>query len=307
MARQITLNLPAGICLTLTAICLTGALMLRFSQVDIYSRDAVAKALIACAALTVLCGIFAALSAWFYLREHSSRGRRALRAGCTLLLSETLLVLSYSSPLPQLSGRRGQPCTPVRDVQLAFEVLRDDSQPVTLTGLFSEKVYRLRLDRGHSMTLRHYALCAENGAEIISPPMQMGIYTVTYSPATGLPVSIVPYDPDCGENTIVWLHLSDQVSDGWIEGIPDFAYVTCTSLDRPFPRMLLRISNGSETVAEKEFTGDAKPIQLMLTDTSPGSYSAQLFAVYQNVMTGGQYRIFPVSNAVTVENPDFQK
>lgn len=307
MARKITLNLPTGICLTLTALCLTGALIFRFSQVDLYSRNAVAKALIACAALTVLCGIFAALSAWFYLREHSSRGRRALRAVCTLLIAETLLVLSYSSPVPQLSGRRGQPCTPVRDVQLALEVLHDDSQPVTLTGLFSEKVYRLRFAPRHSMTSRHYALCAENGDEIISPASRIGIYTVTYSPATGLPVSIVPYDPNCGENTIVWRHLSDQVSDGWIEGIPDFAYVTYTALGRPFPRMLLRISNGSETVAEKEFTDDSKPIQLMLTDTSPGSYSAQLFAVYQNAMTGGQYRVFPVSNAVTVENPDFPK
>ncbi len=304
MARKITMNLPTGICLTLMALCMTGMLVLRYSRIDLFNRNSIAAALLASAALTVMGGIFAALSGWFYLREHSSRGRRALRAGFTLLIAEGLLVLSYVSPVPQLTWRRGEYCTPVRDVQLAFAVLHDESQPLTHTGLFAEKVYQVRYDRRHSMTYRHFALRAENGTEILSPSMRTGIYTVTYSLVTGLPVSIVPYDPDCGENTLVWHHLSDQVSDGWIEGIPDFAYVTCETLERPFPRMLLRLTKGGETVAEKEFTGDSEPIRLMLTDTAPGSCTAQLFAVYQNAMTGGQYRTFPISNAAVTETPE---
>ncbi len=258
---------------------------------DLFDHKAVAYCLIISAVYMLIWPMNPALIMVLTLRKKISRKVHAVLAAVFLVIGYLTVFQFYPAPVPQLTivGSQG----PFNDLRNASEILHDRSEPCTETGIHTVKLNRIvKLGSTRLNQLERRSLCSETGVRIPVPVRcNAGIYTVTYSPQTRLPLEIKPYDPDCGENVLEWGMLIPEI----LKPRHNQPCVYITQLDRAFPLMKLQIRQDGKVYSEKTFrdtdTGADRYLELPWDAT--GTFEAQLFAV----QTGpGNDRLYPISN-----------
>lgn len=283
-------------------LCFTVSSVMSFFSIDVSDHKAVAGRLFFTGGLSLLTIIFTFISAIRYRHKDRSFPVRLLISIVLTALIGILVFQVYISPLPQLC-LNGLP-NPVNDIRSAFDILNDDSEPKTVTGIFRQHTYTSIVTGGNgevAYTIDRFTLEGEKGLEIITSGADSGIYSVTYSPETMLPYSIEPYDFNCGENVLEWTFDSSQLED-WDAGYknaPPIQGVECVRLERPFPDMMLRITHNGTITSEKRFTDGDKDISLFQSERSPGKYTAQLYAVLEDIYYSNT-KYIPISNAAVL-------
>ncbi len=174
----------------LLTVCFVLYLLPLLIKVDVFSWRAVAGIMIASAFYYLLWMFLPPLVILLSKRKDRSRKMRLIGAGVVLLFSSGMVFRNCPTVMPQLYS--GESANPVRDIRKAISILNDDSEPVTEICQC-----RVRQFRNSSVFpfLNRYALITESGAQIPVQRSLPGLYTVTYSPETGMPVSVEPYDP----------------------------------------------------------------------------------------------------------------
>ncbi|MBR3446854.1 MAG: hypothetical protein IKH27_03525 [Oscillospiraceae bacterium] len=268
----------------LLTVCFVLYLLPLLIKVDVFSWRAVAGIMIASAFYYLLWMFLPPLVILLSKRKDRSRKMRLIGAGVALLFTSGMVFRNCPTVMPMLYSVES--VNPVRDIRKAISILNDDSEPVTEICQC-----RVRQFRNSSVFpfLNRYALITESGAQIPVQRSLPGLYTVTYSPETGMPVSVEPYDPECGENVIAWGALIPEIME------PRFnqSCVRVKKLDRPFPNMAMRImKNGTVIQEARYYEGDAG-FFLALPPNLKGTFEAQLYSV--TIGTGGD-RYAPISN-----------
>ena len=160
-------------------------------KVDVFSKRSVVFALIFTAVYMLIWSVLPALITYFGLKKKRSRKMRLLFAAGMFAISEAIVFLCYPTTMPQLYGIDSP--NPVRELQNAFLILDDDSEPVTVICKCTVRRYLVTSDSKYRDVFPvRYALCLESGLEIPCNHVKEGDYTVTYSPVTKLPVSVIP-------------------------------------------------------------------------------------------------------------------
>lgn len=293
-------NIAALVFLLAAVACLVITLMAPLLDINVLDHPAVARRMLLTGITALLFGVFVGLGEFCYKRRFRPLWLRIVLGLVCGLIAALVGVTQYVSPLPQLTQLEAP--SPLRDIRAAVQILHDDSEPVTVSGVFEHHTYRMRVSTGKNggyFNVDRYTLEDESGLEILTNHCAHGIYTVTYSPVTRLAYTVSPYDPNCGENVLEWNLDSRQYSDWeqWKDKIPEMHGVTCVKLERPFPKLLLRITHGGEVTDEKYFDSDAERISLVHIGAEPGTYTAQLYAVMRY---GVEETLIPISNAAVL-------
>ncbi|MBP0970518.1 MAG: hypothetical protein J5753_00625 [Oscillospiraceae bacterium] len=269
-----------------------------FFDPDLFDHKAVAYCLIISAVYMLIWPLIPTLIMVMLIRKKIRRGLCAVLAAALLVIGYTVVFLCYPSPVPQLTvvGSQG----PFNDLRNASEILHDSSEPCTETGIHTVERNRIVDFGGVKLNqLERRSLSSDTGVRI-PVPMQYnsGIYTVTYSPKTSLPLEIIPYDADCGENVIEWGMLMPE----FMKPRHNQVCVFTRRLDRAFPLMRLQVFQGSQVYAEKTFRQPDTGVYpyLELPWDAKGIFEAQLFAVRTDY---GKDRLYPISNRAAYTCP----
>lgn len=268
----------------LLIVCFILYLLPLLIKVNVFSWRAVAGIMIASAFYYLLWMFLLPLFILLTERKERPLKIRLICAGISLLFTSGMVFQSCPTVMPELY--RDETPNPVTEIQKANLILNDDSEPVTEISQCWVKQFR---NTSVFLFLNRYALITESGAQIPFQRALPGLYTVTYSPKTGMPVSVEPYDPECGENVIAWGAVIPEIME------PRFnqSCVRVKKLDRPFPNMAMRImKNGTVIQEARYYEGDAG-FFLALPPNLEGTFEAQLFAVSNGP---GGHRYAPISN-----------
>ena len=253
-------------------------------RVDSFNREMTAFLMIANAVYFLIWMLLPPLVVLLTNRKSRSRRFRLLFAGFSLLLTANMVFHSFPTVIPQLY--EAEKPNPVREIQKAIAIMNDNSEPVTETGYC--RIMRFRQSNILPFVTR-YALITENGALIPCSLKRAGLYTVTYSPETGLPTEIHSYDPECGENVIAWGAL---IPSGL--GLRNNqSCVRVKKLERPFPLMYLRVMKDGAVYEEKRYREDDSGFFISIPSDASGIFEAQLFSVTIG-SCGDRYE--PISN-----------
>ena len=293
-------KLPFLVFILLSLLCGAAACINSFVSIDVYDGKAVAFRLIISAAASLLLCVFATASCYCRNLTVRTLWLRLAATGLFFVLSAGVVFSGYITPLPSLYAHGEDKATPFTDIRKAAEILFDSSEPCESFGFYSCTTYNTFLTKASGIKSSSYVLSSADGEELVSSGEGPGLYTVSYSPKTRLPYKIVTYDPNCGENVLVWKRVSDNIED-WTGKLPDIAYVQSEKLTHTFPRMMLRITKDGSTVKEEIYSEDSASVGAMPDTTAPGIYRAQLYAVFYDHMTLGTERLCPISNTAELE------
>ena len=281
------------VCIILSSLCAVIVLVLPHCDIKIYNHTEIAKRLILSSILTMLIGILVSLTVLFYKAENRSRKVRLISSIITFILMELLLFTGYIAPVPQLYGNVAT--NPIKDLKKAMCILSDDSESVTVIGIFSSVAHKYGITEG--LYTYNYTLKGEDGTEFISNGEQTGIYTITYSLKTKIPEQIISYDYNCGENILKWYDYSEIYPEWTSSELPPVKNVYSLKLDFPYPLMKLQITHNGEVIESKTYRNENTSVGLSQYLTQSGTYVAQLYAVYHNPNSYGAEYLIPISNA----------
>ena len=263
-----------------------------FFNPDVCSKNEVVLCLTAAAVYMLIWPFIPALPVFLILKKKYSLKAGAVVGTICLILNFLLMFQFYPEPLPQLTavGRHSS----FDDLRKASEILHDDSEPCTETCPYYVEVNRRgKLGSLRIPSLERDSLVSENGVRIpVNGRAYPGIFTVTYSPKTRLPLDIQPYDPDCGENVVRWGATIPEI----LKPRNNQPAVYVDKLERPFQFMKIRITKNGAVFREENYSSGG--YVMSITGNERGIYTAQLFAV--DVGFGAE-RMYAISNQAVLD------
>lgn len=295
-------------------VCITSGLLLPMCSTDMYDHTLIPLRLVMPGMLS-LGGL-----ALTFLGVRSKHRKSAFPLWKDLMIWLILVALywfSYVTPLPSLYANSGDPgSTLPNDIRTAYHMMTSkNNDTVTVWGFCTPHSYGLRfeLERDSGWIKKFWTLELENGLRIpVNGVHSAGIYTITYRKEDYLPISVEPYDPNCGENVLIgctlreYYHVDEMPDDEemteqerrFMETFPfsDVYVVFTEKLEHPFPVTELRITQKGEIIKRQRLEEGEDSFFTDVTRSVGSDYfSAQIYAIY--MVRGYEYAI-PISNNV---------